>query len=343
MAGAVVTPCLGIAGYSGSGKTTLIEALLPRLTRRGLRVAVVKHDAHQLTLDPRGKDTARFHDAGAAVVCAHDPTQRFLRTRMDGQITLQEVLVDLPRDLDLVLVEGHKDAPIPRLVCVHPQGAPPIEGPHVVGQLSPGDGRVDLAESLVLAWLEQTWRERPWGIAVLVGRSPPPGGRTCRLPRTGEERAPRRLLQRLTAISDRVVVVGSEAPGSRGSLEVPMITDAPGLEGPAAGLLALLRHDPDRAWLVLSWGMVDFTQAHVSWLRSARGPGLWAIQPLNEDRGAPEPLGAIYEPCLLPLLQRGVARGDRSLREVVHGAPVGTPTIPPALLDGWAHLAVDPS
>ena len=36
----------GFAGWSGSGKTTLIEQLVPRFTRAGLTVSLVKH-AHQ--------------------------------------------------------------------------------------------------------------------------------------------------------------------------------------------------------------------------------------------------------------------------------------------------------
>ena len=47
-------PVLGIVGYSGAGKTTLIEKLLAELGARGLRVAVIKHDAHGLSLDCEG-------------------------------------------------------------------------------------------------------------------------------------------------------------------------------------------------------------------------------------------------------------------------------------------------
>ena len=93
---------LAICGLSGAGKTTLIEQLLPRLARRGLRVGVLKHDTHRLDLDRAGKDTARFFEAGAAVVCAHDPGQHFVRIRQSGPLPLSDVLPALPGDLDLV-------------------------------------------------------------------------------------------------------------------------------------------------------------------------------------------------------------------------------------------------
>ena len=53
------------SGFSGSGKTTLIEKLIPVFKRRGYRVAVIKHDAHDFEIDKEGKDTYRFREAGA--------------------------------------------------------------------------------------------------------------------------------------------------------------------------------------------------------------------------------------------------------------------------------------
>ena len=48
-------PILSIVGKSDSGKTTLIEKLVPELTRRGYRVATVKHDVHGFEVDREGK------------------------------------------------------------------------------------------------------------------------------------------------------------------------------------------------------------------------------------------------------------------------------------------------
>ena len=58
----------GFAGYSGSGKTTLIEQLIPRLSKRGLRVSLIKHAHHTFDVDQPGKDSYRLRAAGASEV-----------------------------------------------------------------------------------------------------------------------------------------------------------------------------------------------------------------------------------------------------------------------------------
>lgn len=105
-------PALGIIGWSGAGKTTLLEQLVRTLSSRGLRVACVKHSSDAHPLHRPGSDTARLQAAGAVLVGFATP---------DGtQLTTQEALSSarLARyaDLvDLVLVEGWKDGPLPKL------------------------------------------------------------------------------------------------------------------------------------------------------------------------------------------------------------------------------------
>jgi molybdopterin-guanine dinucleotide biosynthesis protein B len=59
---------LGFTGGSGAGKTTLLEKLIPELTRRGLRVSVIKHAHHGFDMDKPGKDSWRHREAGATEV-----------------------------------------------------------------------------------------------------------------------------------------------------------------------------------------------------------------------------------------------------------------------------------
>lgn len=107
-----MVPILAFAGYSGSGKTTLIERLIPALTANGLRVAVVKHDAHGFEIDRKGKDSRRFLDAGAVMTALSSAEQTAVIERR--KLSFSEALARV-HDVDLILVEGYKNEPLPRI------------------------------------------------------------------------------------------------------------------------------------------------------------------------------------------------------------------------------------
>ena len=106
----------GFAGWSGSGKTTLIEALVPRLTARGLRVSLVKHAHHGFDVDQPGKDSHRHRMAGCVEVLVTSAARWALvhELRGDAELTLGDALMRLS-PCDLVLVEGWKREAIPKL------------------------------------------------------------------------------------------------------------------------------------------------------------------------------------------------------------------------------------
>ena len=55
---------VAVSGVKNSGKTTLITEMLPYLTEKGLRVAVIKHDGHSFEPDPVCTDTGRYLAGG---------------------------------------------------------------------------------------------------------------------------------------------------------------------------------------------------------------------------------------------------------------------------------------
>jgi molybdopterin-guanine dinucleotide biosynthesis protein MobB len=111
-------PILGIAAFSGTGKTTLLRQLLPALRNSGLRIALVKHAHHDFEVDEPGKDSYELRKAGAAQMLLASARRSVLM--IDHDVAHAPALEDLvsvlrQEELDLILVEGFKRAPIPKL------------------------------------------------------------------------------------------------------------------------------------------------------------------------------------------------------------------------------------
>ncbi|MEI7714204.1 MAG: molybdopterin-guanine dinucleotide biosynthesis protein B [Rhodospirillales bacterium] len=118
---------LGIVGWSGSGKTTLLVALLPLLRAQGLRVSTIKHTHHGFDMDRPGKDTYRHREAGAQEVLVASGTRWALLHELQGDEPGLPHLLTKLEPVDLVLVEGFKAHPFPKLEVHRPSlGKPPI-------------------------------------------------------------------------------------------------------------------------------------------------------------------------------------------------------------------------
>ncbi|MGH2361403.1 MAG: molybdopterin-guanine dinucleotide biosynthesis protein B [bacterium] len=113
-------PVISIVGRSDSGKTTLIERLVPVLAGRDYRVATVKHHhGDYFEADTRGKDSWRHGQAGAVAtaLCARHQLAIFLKT--EARVPLEDVVRQLvSARFDLVLTEGFKDGPFPKIEVV---------------------------------------------------------------------------------------------------------------------------------------------------------------------------------------------------------------------------------
>lgn len=109
-------PVIGIAGWKKSGKTTLAVRLIEEFTRRGLKVASVKHAHHEFQVDDGETDSARHRRAGASEVAVIGGKRWAIvhELRDEPEPDFEEVISWLS-PADLVIVEGYKTAPIPKI------------------------------------------------------------------------------------------------------------------------------------------------------------------------------------------------------------------------------------
>ena len=105
-------PVYSVVAYSGTGKTTLIEKLVAELKSRGLRVAVIKHDAHDFDIDHEGKDSWRFSRAGADVTVVASSTKAAV---IENRPVALEALLNRITDVDIIITEGYKSGSMPKI------------------------------------------------------------------------------------------------------------------------------------------------------------------------------------------------------------------------------------
>lgn len=168
-------PLLGIAAWSGTGKTTLLERLLPALRERGLRVAVIKHAHHAFDVDQPGKDSHRLRQAGAEpiLVASRARVALMMETPDREEADLAELIEMVrPQRPDLVLVEGFKAWPLPKLELYREAVGKPLraaEDAWIVAVAS--DGAPDLPDDVERLDLNDPERLADW-IAAWPSRWP---------------------------------------------------------------------------------------------------------------------------------------------------------------------------
>jgi molybdopterin-guanine dinucleotide biosynthesis protein B len=142
---------LGIVGWSGSGKTTLLVAVLPLLRASGLSVSTIKHAHHGFDMDKPGKDSHRHRLAGAHEVIIASSVRWALLHEIEGPEPDLPALLAHLEPVDLVLVEGFKSHPYPKLEVFRPVlGKPSLWNvePQVVAVAS--DSTPDIGSRMLL-------------------------------------------------------------------------------------------------------------------------------------------------------------------------------------------------
>lgn len=106
----------GITGWKDQGKTTLVERLVAHFTAQGLRVSTIKHAHHAFDVDQEGRDSFRHRVAGASEVLLASRKRFALMHELRGEAEWElDQLVKKLAPVDLVLVEGYKNSPHPKL------------------------------------------------------------------------------------------------------------------------------------------------------------------------------------------------------------------------------------
>ena len=104
---------VGFTGPSNSGKTTLIVKVARKLIHKeGLEVAIIKHDPKdKARFDVEGKDSYKFYDTGAEVIVT-SPTRTTYFSNRHKEL---DEMVRLFHNFDILLVEGLKHLPLPKI------------------------------------------------------------------------------------------------------------------------------------------------------------------------------------------------------------------------------------
>ncbi len=122
-------PVLGFSAYSGTGKTSLLVKLLPLMKLQGLRIAMIKHAHHDFDLDKPGKDSFELRKAGAGQVLVSSAIRSALITEYEIQVEpeLNDLInrLDL-NNTDLILVEGYRHLPFPKIELHRPTIGKPL-------------------------------------------------------------------------------------------------------------------------------------------------------------------------------------------------------------------------
>ena len=119
-------PIYSIVAYSGTGKTTLLEKLVKEMKQRGLRIAAIKHDAHEFNIDHEGKDSWRLTQAGADITAIISENKAAL---MENRPIEFETLLEKITEVDIILTEGYKHGKWPKIAVQRNATGKPIPIP----------------------------------------------------------------------------------------------------------------------------------------------------------------------------------------------------------------------
>lgn len=154
-------PIVTIIGKSGCGKTTVLEKLVIELKNRNYKLATIKHHSHRgFDIDKPGKDSWRFAQAGSDHVIIASPDKIASYRKVEHELSLDEIAEGVS-DVDLILVEGYKQAEKPSLEVVRAANSREVLGSQEQRFAVAADFPLDLG-------VPQFGLEDVWEIADLI-------------------------------------------------------------------------------------------------------------------------------------------------------------------------------
>ena len=126
-----MTKIVSVIGHKNAGKTTLVAALAHEFKRQKRRVGTIKHASHPVDVDRPDTDSWRhFHEGNADGVMVASPELRVVFERRLDVTGPEELGRQYFGDMDIILVEGFKAAPIPKIEVYRKESAkPPLYTP----------------------------------------------------------------------------------------------------------------------------------------------------------------------------------------------------------------------
>ena len=330
-------PAFAICGWSGSGKTTLIEQIIPALCKKGLKLAVIKHDAHGIDVDHPGKDSDRFFKAGADVLL-QGPLQDLMRIHRPSRAGLNSILKLLSQQYDLVLVQGHKGTPLPKVwLLSEDDQAPPTKVDQILAVLSRDADRPTLVLDILKNWLSEQCLKTPVFGCVLIGGSSSRMGKAKHLLRRNGRTWLAHTAELLGQLCRQVVIVGSGVVTDELNQHL-RLADIPQAQGPIAGLLSAMRWAPQASWLVAACDLPQMSSDALRWLLASRAPGVWATLPSLAGTSGVEPLLAHYDFRSCLLLEHLITDRQFSLSRLATHPKVISPAPPDKLSPAWQNI-----
>jgi molybdopterin-guanine dinucleotide biosynthesis protein A len=332
MTGLSGLPVFAVCGFSGAGKTTLIVELVRRLVARGLATLVIKHDAHGLQVDRKGKDTQRFFTAGADVM-ARSPAETFTRLHRDDAQELHAFIAEHSHAYDVVLVEGHKATPLPNKIWLrrHARDQAPAQCGPVAMDLGRDGDRVASAWTWMDDRLTSLHAGAPTLAGILIGGQSRRMGKPKHLLKHGGRTWLGHIVAAAAQACDGVVLLGA-GPVPPTYAALPRLPDSVGREGPIAGMSAALRWAPHARWLFLACDTPLVTGTALTWLRQQSKPGIWAVQPRLSARHSPEPMPGWYD-----FRARAALESAQGPSRLARHPRTATPVLPDGLTSAWLN------